>query len=160
MATRDEQIGSNIVRLRGERSQQWLADNMRQRGWKWAQATVWNVEKGERPLRLAEAEDVADILGVSIDRITQQPDVLDFEEQVRMWVRDIDSAYMRIADLTEELLGQMELLDYTLQDLPEHADRSNYWVDLALKARQKTPENAVLRGHEERAKHAEHPEAS
>lgn len=35
---------------------------MRTRGWKWSQATVWAVEKGERPLRLAEAEDLVSIL--------------------------------------------------------------------------------------------------
>jgi hypothetical protein len=36
---------------------------MKARGWKWSQATVWSVEKGERPLRLAEAEDIRVILG-------------------------------------------------------------------------------------------------
>lgn len=46
-------------------SQQALADRMRERGWKWSQATVWAVEKGERPLRLAEAMDLAQILGMS-----------------------------------------------------------------------------------------------
>jgi hypothetical protein len=38
---------------------------MRERGWKWSQATVWSVERGDRPLRLAEAEDLAGVLGVS-----------------------------------------------------------------------------------------------
>ncbi|MFC6154051.1 helix-turn-helix domain-containing protein [Nocardioides yefusunii] len=31
---------------------------------KWSQSTVWSVEKGDRPLRLAEGEDLARILGV------------------------------------------------------------------------------------------------
>lgn len=60
--TIDERIGQNLAITRGELSQKDLADRMRERGWKWSQATVWSIEKGERPLRLAEAEDVADIL--------------------------------------------------------------------------------------------------
>lgn len=150
MATRDEQIGQNIVRLRGDRSQQWVADRMREKGWKWAQATVWNVEKGERPLRLAEAEDIAEILAVGLERILQAPDVLGHEDELQMWTRDIDGSFLKIADLTEELLGQLELLGYAMKDLPKSMDSSNYWVDLALKAKLKTPEQAVLRGRAER----------
>jgi len=59
----DAEIGRALVRLRGSRSQQFLADRMRERGWRWSQATVWSVEKGDRPLRLAEAVDVAEVLG-------------------------------------------------------------------------------------------------
>lgn len=43
---------------------------MRDMGWKWSQATVWSVESGKRPLRLAEAQDVASILEVPLDRLT------------------------------------------------------------------------------------------
>lgn len=43
-------------------TQQALADVMKARGWKWSQATVWSIEKGERPLRLAEAVDLVDVL--------------------------------------------------------------------------------------------------
>lgn len=35
---------------------------MKERGLKWSQATVWNVERGERPLRLAEARVLVDVL--------------------------------------------------------------------------------------------------
>ena len=58
----DQRIGQNLARLRGSLSQKDLADLMRERGWKWSQATVWSVERGDRPLRLAEAEDLARIL--------------------------------------------------------------------------------------------------
>jgi hypothetical protein len=61
----DERIGRNLVTRRGDRSQKDVADAMRARGWKWSQATVWAIEKGERPLRLAEADDLADVLGDS-----------------------------------------------------------------------------------------------
>ncbi|MFC9559921.1 helix-turn-helix domain-containing protein [Agromyces sp. NPDC056965] len=62
----DRQVGENVVRLRGDRSQKELADEMRERGYKWSQATVWAVEKGNRPLRLAEAAVLAEILRVSV----------------------------------------------------------------------------------------------
>src|SRR5688500_1134787 len=63
MENKDELIGRNVARLRGEMPQSELAKAMRERGYKWSQATVWSVEKGERPLRLAEAETLSEILG-------------------------------------------------------------------------------------------------
>lgn len=43
-------------------SQQALADAMRELGHKWSQATVWSVERGNRPLRLVEANDLRTVL--------------------------------------------------------------------------------------------------
>jgi transcriptional regulator with XRE-family HTH domain len=63
MPTKDELIGRNVARLRGDMSQSDLAKAMRDRGYKWSQATVWSVEKGERPLRLSEAETLTEVLG-------------------------------------------------------------------------------------------------
>jgi len=62
---RDSKIGHNLLILRGEMSQEELADKMRTLGYKWSKATVWSIEKGERPLRLTEAEDVMKILDPS-----------------------------------------------------------------------------------------------
>lgn len=62
MTTNDEQIGRNLASIRGDMSQKDLAEEMRKRGWKWSQATVWSIEKGERPLRLAEAAELAAVL--------------------------------------------------------------------------------------------------
>lgn len=58
----DSSIGKAVAALRGELSQTAVANAMRERGWKWSQATVWSVESGERPLRLAEAVDLAKVL--------------------------------------------------------------------------------------------------
>jgi hypothetical protein len=71
MSDRDVAIGQNLIRLRGEKSQQDVADAMRAAGYKWSQATVWAVEKGDRPLRLAEAESLAEVLGTRIDNFTR-----------------------------------------------------------------------------------------
>lgn len=64
--TKDQRIGRNLATLRGTLSQQALGDAMRRRGYKWSQATVWSVETGDRPLRLSEAEDLAEILNVRL----------------------------------------------------------------------------------------------
>ena len=60
---RDVLAGRNLAILRGDMTQATLAAKMRDLGWKWSQATVWAVEKGDRPFRLAEAQDVLGLLG-------------------------------------------------------------------------------------------------
>lgn len=60
------QIGMNLKRYRGEMSQVALAEKMTEAGHSWAQATVWSVEQGKRPLKLNEALTLAEILGVSL----------------------------------------------------------------------------------------------
>ncbi|MFV0435592.1 MAG: helix-turn-helix domain-containing protein [Leucobacter sp.] len=67
--TRDETIGKRVAHYRGDIPQKQLADLMRDLGWKWSQATVWSIEKGERPLRLAEAEDLCGILRVEMHQL-------------------------------------------------------------------------------------------
>lgn len=81
MAT-DEQIGANLIRIRNGLSQKDLADAMRARGFKWSQATVWSVEKGERPLRLTEAEGLGVVLGINPDLFLATPDELDLHADV------------------------------------------------------------------------------
>lgn len=78
MSDRDEAIGQNLARFRGERTQQDIADAMRSMGYKWSQATVWAVEKGERPIRLTEAMDIARELRVDLSDLfsTERESVL------------------------------------------------------------------------------------
>lgn len=66
-------IGRNVARLRGQKTQQDVAGAMRSAGYKWSQATVWSVEKGERPLKLAEAEDLAKIMGTDLVALLVPP---------------------------------------------------------------------------------------
>ncbi|MBX9243428.1 helix-turn-helix transcriptional regulator [Actinotalea ferrariae] len=82
---RDKAIGENVVRLRGPLSQAALADAMRARGWKWSQATVWSVEQGERPLRLAEAVDLAGLLECEIEDLI----ALDYQMMLTMGARKV-----------------------------------------------------------------------
>jgi septal ring factor EnvC (AmiA/AmiB activator) len=67
----DRDVGRMVAQLRGDRTQQAVADAMRKRGWPWSQATVWSVEKGERPLKLREAAVLALVLGTSVEALIQ-----------------------------------------------------------------------------------------
>lgn len=72
MSASDEQIGKRLNALRGDMSQAALAAAMADRGHKWSQATVWSVETGKRPLRLAEAQDVSAALDVSVTELLRK----------------------------------------------------------------------------------------
>jgi hypothetical protein len=97
----DRRIGENVRVLRGELSQQAVADAMRERGWKWSQATVWSVEKGERPLRLAEAEALAHVLKApTVASLLSPPE----EAYREIALRRTATAYQAIVSATREFL--------------------------------------------------------
>ncbi len=83
----DVRIGQNLARFRGAMSQAELAKKMRDmnKGHKWSQTTVWTVEKGERPLKLAEADTLAEILGINLDALLE-----DAVQQTRYELRRIN----------------------------------------------------------------------
>ncbi|SDG79288.1 helix-turn-helix domain-containing protein [Microbacterium pygmaeum] len=66
----DALIGHNLTLLRGSMSQKELAERMRKLGFKWSQATVWSIEKGERPLRLTESEALGSVFGIQARTLT------------------------------------------------------------------------------------------
>jgi hypothetical protein len=72
---RNSRIGRQVALLRGDKmSQAAVAEAMQRRGHaKWSQSTVWAVEKGTRPLRLIEAEDLAAVLGARVDKLLTTP---------------------------------------------------------------------------------------
>src|SRR5699024_8890274 len=63
----DQRIGRNIMKFRGNISQQTLAEKMRSKGFKWSQATVWATEKGDRPVRLSEVIALSEVLDKTYD---------------------------------------------------------------------------------------------
>jgi transcriptional regulator with XRE-family HTH domain len=67
-----ERLGANVKQLRevASVSQAELARRMTERGWPWHQSTVYRVESGRQPMRFEEAVDLADILDVTLDRLT------------------------------------------------------------------------------------------
>lgn len=91
----DELIGQAVMRLRQSRNltQQSIADLMRERGFRWSQATVWSVESGERPLRLHEAFALTDGLEADINELRSDVEPRPFalpidETEIRLLVRE------------------------------------------------------------------------
>jgi hypothetical protein len=90
-------------------TQQALANEMRERGHKWSQATVWSVEKGERPIRLTEAVDVAEILGLRVDHLLSPQAAEASRARIRLTERGF-RAVAQIHSRVAELLHIQEAL--------------------------------------------------
>ncbi|MEV4689448.1 helix-turn-helix domain-containing protein [Microbacterium sp. LWH3-1.2] len=114
MAT-DEQIGTNLTRIRNGMSQKDLAEAMRARGFKWSQATVWSVEKGERPLRLTEAEGLGVVLRINPDLLLATPQELDLHAEVVDFANLLDE----IAELAGVAFDAQLRLARAIDDRPE-----------------------------------------
>src|SRR5688572_27521658 len=90
---RDVQIGGAVRDLRGDMSQEALAESMSEMGHeKWSQSTVWSVERGTRPLRLAEAESLARLFDVDVTRLLGDP----VERRLRGALDGARAAYWRL----------------------------------------------------------------
>lgn len=96
MSDTDARIGKRLQELRGETSQAVLGAAMAERGHKWSQATVWSVESAKRPLRLAEAEDVAEILGVAVGDLLQRDGIDTASRAVQL---EVDAANTKVEHL-------------------------------------------------------------
>lgn len=92
-------------------TQQEVATAMRERGWKWAQATVWSIEKGERPLRLAEAEELSTIVGTSSSNFAR-PEPLNV----------VQTNLRRAAVVRGQILESVKAYDAALTELAVSAD--------------------------------------
>lgn len=110
VAERNEQIGANVKSLRGEMSQDELAKRMREYGYKWSKATVWAIEKGERPLKLTEAKDLLSSLG--LDWRTQIPDLLLDNGVVNLYTR-----YSVVSKMRDRLTDSFVQLSSAYLDL-------------------------------------------
>lgn len=72
----DSQVGRNVQRYRSNVfSQTELAKLMRDRGWKWTQPTVVAVENGERPLKIGEVMDIAELLNRHVTDLLANSDI-------------------------------------------------------------------------------------
>lgn len=101
MSETDVRIGRNLARLRGDMSQAEFAKRMRDRGYKWAQNTVSAIESGERPLRLAEAHDVAQVLQMgffTLDTLVAQ----DSYTELRLAINRMFDASVRLKEAVQE----------------------------------------------------------
>ena len=126
MHEQDRLIGQSVAVLRGEKTQKAVADAMRERGWKWSQATVWSVEKGDRPLRLAEAEDLAAVLGTHLHALTFGPK----EVQIQAWMSEAHRIWTEITRLADEFLKAKDQLKFGIEQAEEEG--SNFGICLRV----------------------------
>lgn len=114
MPKSDAQIGKNLARLRGDRSQKDVAEAMKARGWKWSQATAWSVEKGDRPLRLSEALDVAEILGTPVSELTRSGETVRIAEVLD----DAEGVLSALSASTDDAANVYRNLEVMLERIP------------------------------------------
>jgi hypothetical protein len=122
VAEDDKRVGETLRKLRGDRSQQDVAAYMREQGWsKWSQSTVWSVEKGDRPLRLLEARDLALFLGVRLEDLTRNVDqeVLHRSHEVERCLAALGRELALLSSAQEALEAAIvERADATTDPLP------------------------------------------
>jgi len=121
MAARDDRytdIDQNIaVNLRtyreaGSISQEELAQRMADRGFGFSQATIWKIERGQRPVRASELVALADSFGVmSATSLTHQPDAARHQVQLSQANRKAHDAYQVLKEAAAGYLdAQVELV--------------------------------------------------
>lgn len=117
MLDSDAEVGRVVAQLRGERTQQSVAAAMRDLGWRWSQATVWGVEKGERPLKLREAVVLASILGANVETLVGVDPDLVFLSNRLTWVHQKINVHKgQVAGLEQQLVEAEKQLERTQQE--------------------------------------------
>jgi transcriptional regulator with XRE-family HTH domain len=130
----DQQIGSHLVRLRGDMSQRELARRLRDRGLNWTHLTVASVERGERPLRVAEAIEVA-------HELREEPEMLFLEDQARSYIRTLSEARTALnlfyegLDSVAATLEEMQPVAESAEDDVKHGVGGSQVGDLAVRMR-------------------------
>jgi FtsZ-interacting cell division protein YlmF/transcriptional regulator with XRE-family HTH domain len=128
-------------------SQVRLAQEMSDRGWPWRQQTVTRIENGQRTIRLGEARAVAEILGVSLDRLTEPTEEIQELELLGEWIRQVKAAWRQIADGTVQLLKARRPLRMHMDVAgPEPSPRMAGTMQLARAVSRLSPETAVSQG--------------
>lgn len=137
MTSRDAAIAQNLRALRGERSQRELAAAMSERGWKWTQPTLTAIENGERPLKLAEALDLVEILGLrSVTELTADPGRAEAVEALNDAVFSGDALFKAARDLQDAQYRLASLASYleeeTSETLPFNDDAIAHVLNMDL----------------------------
>lgn len=118
-------------------SQTELAQLMRERGWKWTQPTVVAVESGERPLKIAEAIDIAEIINRPLHTLVMEDD-LDAEVYERANL--VSRAESILLDALRNYDEARFHLATTLDRIPEgkingrHTAYGESWIDQPIQS--------------------------
>jgi len=112
----DRRLAMNVQSLRGAMSQDVLAAAMRARGVPWHQQTVGRIESGQQKVKLAEAVILADVLGVTLDRLTLSSPESDAMEMVISAGADLEASAGYVARFVHALLTARERAAKVLAD--------------------------------------------
>lgn len=105
-----------MAALRGDLSQDELAAKMKERGYRWSQSTVWSVERGDRPLRLTEATDVLQCLGIPIEDLSRLLAWNDTDNQALERIRALSSDVRSIEFVCVDVFQYRRLLEWYIDD--------------------------------------------
>lgn len=128
--TPEETVGANIKVLRAQRglTQAELAEAMRGLGHSWGQTTAAKTEAADRPLRLNEIADLAQVLGVRIpDLVSSNTDwaLRSIVSTVDMYASQTKRLESDIEELTQQLEAKKQSLEETRKLIEElHAEYS------------------------------------
>lgn len=152
-------------------SQQALADKMREAGFDWAQATVWSVEKGKRPLRLAEAEAVAKIFGFDLNALTTHTSwytlfnhATDLQRaNMALWqaAENYEATLRTLVEAADEMVAEGVDVDEITSMMagylePDYMDRANIIVGRRMTSRHPVPGGGPFaKMHKEKARNGE-----
>lgn len=92
--------GVRDERERQGRSQEWLAEQMSARGFKFHQATVHKIESKDRRVSIGEAVTLSEVLGVALERLMKrQPDAAEvLERELNSHAHSFISAILALDD--------------------------------------------------------------
>lgn len=131
----ERRVIETLVDLREERgwSQSELARRMAEAGWpKYTQMTVSRTEKGERPIRLNEAEALAEVFGVELFSLW-------LPRELRRYTATSENVE-RLAKQLEDLIGRYLNELHTLAIQADHADLAEDEVSYVVAQIMATPE--------------------
>lgn len=97
----DTHFAANMTRLREAAgiSQAEMVHKLREHGWTNVHpTTISRIEKRERPVRLAEAARIADVLGTDLSRMLAPPDRAGVEEELDEVIEHVTDSYNRIGE--------------------------------------------------------------
>jgi transcriptional regulator with XRE-family HTH domain len=109
----DQNIAANLRTYReaGSISQDELAQRMTDNGFGFSQATIWKIERGQRPVRASELIALTDSLGLmTATSLTQKPDAARHQVQLDQANRKALQAYQALKEAAADYLdAQVEL---------------------------------------------------
>jgi transcriptional regulator with XRE-family HTH domain len=113
----DERAGRLIQEIRQSEglTQADVAQAMAERGFPMHQQTILKIEKGLRPLRLAEALALAEVLKMDLGLFSEEP----LDETLSRWANDIQEAELRAIGALEEWVREVRVARESLMMLSE-----------------------------------------